>query len=192
MIYQRGFCATCGQPLSVTEKLKNLTSHMVCPSNRPSAEVTAGLAAGSEAAAPPIGGAGDALRDEEPWQRPSASSRSEASNEAWSAPPVRPVSATPVAGQTRYRGATLVSLFFWWAGWIAGVLGTLGAIVAASANYCSSNLFNGSDCSGQSEARIVMFFAVLLGSWFYACLMFWLAYMLRLQADMEMEVRQTR
>jgi hypothetical protein len=85
-----------------------------------------------------------------------------------------------------------VGLFFWWSAWIVAVLGTLGAIGAASANYCSTSLFGSQDCSGQGGARVVMFFAVLLGSWFYACLLFWLAYMLRLQSDTEIEVRRTR
>jgi len=188
MIYQRGFCANCGQPLTVTEKLKNLTSHVVCPSNRPSAEVAAGLSARPDEASRQAADADEPVRERELWQRPLTPS--EAPNDAWSPPSARAAASPP--GQPRYRGAALVSLFFWWAGWIVGVLGSLGAIVAASANYCSSDLFNNSHCSGQGEARIIMFFAVLLGSWFYACLMFWLAYMLRLQADTEIEVRRTR
>lgn len=194
MIYQRGFCARCGQPLNVTEKLKNLTTHAVCPADRPSAEVTSGLSGASETVSPPVAGAHDVGHEEARWQRASNTNAADVPSAGWPASPAgsAPALVTPVANQPRYHGATLVSLFFWWSAWIVAVLGTLGAIAAASADYCSRSLFSSQDCSGQSGTRVVMFFAVLLGSWFYACLLFWLAYMLRLQSDMEIEVRRAK
>jgi uncharacterized membrane protein YphA (DoxX/SURF4 family) len=72
----------------------------------------------------------------------------------------------------RYAGATIVSLALWWAGWIAGVGGTLVAIGAA-AEY-------GGDA----------FLILLLGSWLSAASFFWFAYMLRLISDVEMHLRR--
>jgi hypothetical protein len=193
MVYQRGFCSRCGQPLGVNEKLKGLTAHVACPTDRPAAEVAAGLSAREEGI-PQAAGSGtwNAKDEGESLGSPPAEEAVErAPSMSWSPPPATAnVQRSGLStGRSRYVGASTVATFFYWTAWIVGILGTLGALASLGVDYCTQGFFGEESCSGADTAKVVTFFSVLIGAWFTACLLFWMSYTLRLLSDVEARIR---